>query len=439
MNQEDFQALSDRLFARLSGGEVLFCSLGGETSDFVRLTRNRIRQAGHLHSFSLGLTLISGARQAEGVCDLTGQPGPDLARAARLLQSLRERIGHVPEDPYLNYSVEPTQGARRVSAEMPSAEEALSDLVAAAEGLDLVGIWAGGEILEALSSSIGHRHWHQSTSFNLDWSGYLEADKALKSCYGGFSWDPSVLRGRLDAMRDALKVMERPAMTIAPGRYRAYFAPAAVQELMEMLAWGGFDLKSHRTQQTPLLKLVRGERRLDPRIGIREESSRGLAAGFTAEGFLQPDSVTLIEKGAHADCLVDARSAKEYGGIVNAGGETPESLALDAGDLPLDAVPSRLGTGLYIGNLWYCNWSDANECRITGMTRFGTFWVENGEIQAPVKAMRFDDSLYHLLGDRLEGLTRERELILSADTYDGRSTGSALLPGLLVSGIDLAL
>ncbi|EGV29151.1 hypothetical protein ThidrDRAFT_3343 [Thiorhodococcus drewsii AZ1] len=439
MNQEYFQKLAERLFTRLEGEEILFCSLGGETSDFVRLTRNRIRQAGNVHSAALGLTLISGARQAEGSCDLAGESGPDLLRAIRLLQALRKRIGHVPEDPYLNYSTEPSESQRRVEAELPPVEEALAELIGAAEGLDLVGIWASGEIQEGLSSSIGHRHWHQSNSFNLDWSCYLESDKALKSGYGGFRWDSSVLRSKLGAMRDALHVMAQPAVTIAPGRYRAYLAPAAVQELMEMLAWGGFDLKNHRTQQTPLLKLIRGERHLDPRICIREESSRGLAPAFTAEGFLQPDSVALIEQGRHAECLVDARSAKEYGESVNAAGASPESLALDAGDLSLADVPARLDTGLYIGNLWYCNWSDANDCRVTGMTRFGTFWIEKGEVQGPVKVMRFDDSLYHVLGDRLEALTRDRELILSADTYDGRSTSSALLPGLLVSGIDLAL
>jgi len=53
--------------------------------------------------------------------------------------------------------------------------------------------------------------------------------------------------------------------------------------------------------------------------------------------------------------------------------------------------------------------------------------------------MRFDDSLYHLLGDRLEGLTCERELLMDPGTYEGRSTESALLPGVLVSGIELAL
>ncbi len=233
--------------------------------------------------------------------------------------------------------------------------------------------------------------------------------------------------------------MSRPARTIQPGRYRAYLAPAAVEELMGMLAWGGFDLKSHRTHQTPLLKLVRGERSFAPAISIREDHARGLTPDFTPEGFLTPPSVTLIQGGAFGGCLVDARSGKEYGEAVNAASESPESLSLEPGELPVAEVLARLETGLWIGNLWYCNWSDMNDCRVTGMTRFGTFWVEGGEIVGPVEVMRFDDSLYHLLGDRLEGLTRERELLLSADTYDGRSNASALLPGILVSGIDLAL
>ena len=74
-----------------------------------------------------------------------------------------------------------------------------------------------------------------------------------------------------------------------------------------------------------------------------------------------------------------------------------------------------------------------------GMTRFGTYWVEGGELIAPVSVMRFDDSLYHLFGDRLVGLTRERDLLLSAETYGGRSSESCLLPGALVDGLTLTL
>ncbi|MNN74674.1 hypothetical protein D3C81_1909000 [compost metagenome] len=73
------------------------------------------------------------------------------------------------------------------------------------------------------------------------------------------------------------------------------------------------------------------------------------------------------------------------------------------------------------------------------MTRFATFWVEDGQIQAPVDTMRFDDSLYSVLGDQLEALTRERQLRLSSSTYGERQTWSALLPGALVGSLKLTL
>jgi predicted Zn-dependent protease len=66
------------------------------------------------------------------------------------------------------------------------------------------------------------------------------------------------------------------------------------------------------------------------------------------------------------------------------------------------------------------------------MTRFATFWAEDGEIVAPVNVMRFDDTVYNLLGDRLVGLTDEAEVILDASTYERRSTDSLRIPGALV-------
>ncbi|MCG6861763.1 MAG: peptidase [Chromatiaceae bacterium] len=439
MRQDAFFTLTDRLGDGLHGDEILFCGLDGEDSDFVRVNRNRVRQAGSLHRRSLALRLIAGDRQVAGRCDLAGSLESDLALARDLLDRLRDRLSHVPEDPFLNYSYTPTAGDKTLGGDLPDPQQAVSELIAGAGEMDLVGIWASGAILSGLASSVGHRHWHRSTSFNLDWSCYLETDKAVKSGYSDFSWDAARLAEKLDAVRRGLDLMARPARTIQPGRYRAYLAPEAVQELTDLLAWGGFGLKSHRTAQTPLLRLAEGERALDSRVCIREEHGRGLAPGFTAEGFDKPQQVDLILNGQYRDCLANARNGKEYGAAVNSGFDHPESIALDAGEIPQSEVLYRLGTGLYIGNLWYLNYSDRNDCRITGMTRFGTFWVENGEPVAPVQVMRFDDSIYHLLGDRLEGLTRERELLLSSETYGGRSTASSLLPGILVSGIDLAL
>jgi predicted Zn-dependent protease len=439
VTQDAFFALFDALKAGLGGDEVLFAGLGAERSDFVRLNENRVRQAGSVSSAGLELTLIDGGRQVEGSCQLGDDPNADLARARALLGQLRERIAHVPEDPYLNFSTEPAQSARTIDADLPATSEAIGTLTGLADGLDLVGIWAAGDVVEALASSIGHRHWHASKSFNLDWSCYLDRDKAVKASYSGFDWDPDHLRHKVNQQRADLYVLGRPERRIEPGRYRAYLAPAALAELMALLAWGGFGLRDHRTRQTPLLKLATGEQQLSPLLTVIEEHRRGLAAGFTDEGFSKPDHVSLIEEGWYQDCLTDARSAREYGAAVNAAAEYPESLAIAPGELPAEDALRQLDTGILIGNLWYCNWSDRNACRMTGMTRFGTLWVEHGEPVAPLAVMRFDDSLYHLLGDRLEGLTRERELLLSAETYDGRSTDSTLLPGALVSGIDLAL
>jgi hypothetical protein len=64
------------------------------------------------------------------------------------------------------------------------------------------------------------------------------------------------------------------------------------------------------------------------------------------------------------------------------------------------------------------------------MTRFATFWVQHGVIQAPVEVMRFDETIYRLLGDNLVGLTAEREMILDPGSYFQRSTDSARLPGV---------
>jgi predicted Zn-dependent protease len=99
----------------------------------------------------------------------------------------------------------------------------------------------------------------------------------------------------------------------------------------------------------------------------------------------------------------------------------------------------QLDTGVYINNLWYLNYSDRAACRMTGMTRFATFWVEGGSIQAPLSVMRFDESIYRMLGDHLLGLTAERDFILDPSTYYQRSTGSSRLPGALVEDFNFTL
>ena len=105
--------------------------------------------------------------------------------------------------------------------------------------------------------------------------------------------------------------------------------------------------------------------------------------------------------------LVSPRTAREFGLAENGanGAEMPESLAMAAARCAAADALAALDTGLAVGNLWYLNYSDRPACRITGMTRFATFWVENGKVVAPVDVLRFDDTLYRMLGANLEELT----------------------------------
>jgi predicted Zn-dependent protease len=73
------------------------------------------------------------------------------------------------------------------------------------------------------------------------------------------------------------------------------------------------------------------------------------------------------------------------------------------------------------------------------MTRFATFWVDEGKIVAPVNVMRFDDTLYRMLGDNLETLTTERDLLLESNTYGSRVLASVTLPGALLSEMSFTL
>jgi predicted Zn-dependent protease len=214
-----------------------------------------------------------------------------------------------------------------------------------------------------------------------------------------------------------------------------------MEEIASLLCWGGFSARALETRQSCLFRMKDSAAPLHPLVAFAENIAEGIAPAFQDEGFARPTAVMLVADGKLVGSLVSPRSAKEFALSTNAANamEMPEALDMAAGGLPTADALSALDTGLYIGNLWYLNFSDRPACRITGMTRFATFWVQGGKIVAPLNVMRFDDSLFRLLGDQLLGLTAERELIVSSDTYRARNMSSMRLPGALVQDMAFTL
>ncbi len=438
--QDYFQELSEKIFALLnSSSEVLLLNFEGEQSDFVRLNRNQIRQAGNVAQHQLSLTLITNQRQAKALFDLSVELETDLALARGILSQLRQQLAFLPEDPYLYYATEIHNTCCMTTNTLPAAEDALQEVISSAHNLDLVGLWASGEVSRGFANSLGQFNWHVNFNFNFDWSIYSREDKAIKQSYAGLHWNADYLQQKIETARQTLPLLETPPRSLSPGRYRVFITPSAMQELTDLLNWGGFGLKSHRTAQTPLLKMIEEGKSLNPHVTIFENHKSGLTPAFTGTGFIKPDQVSLIESGTYQDCLANARSAKEFAVPVNCNIEHPESMEIAGGDLHQDRILSELDTGIYISNLWYTNYSDRNNCRITGMTRFACLWVESGIPVAPLNVMRFDESIYHIFGDKLIALTAEQEHLFNNSSYDKRSQASSRLPGALVDDFRLTL
>jgi predicted Zn-dependent protease len=437
--KERFRELSGTLEQALAAGETLLCNLSAERSDFVRFNRALVRQAGTVEQAYLSLRLVRERRQSQATVALAGN-SDDLDVARTAIAGLRESLAHLPPDPLLLINEAPQSTAAERRGRLAPAAAVVDQAVSAAAGHDMVGFYAGGTLYRGFASSLGQFNWHEVDSFNFDWSFYRQGDQAVKTSYAGFDWNHAAFAQKMARAAEEVKLLALPRRTLEPGDYRAYLAPAAVNEVMTMLAWGGFSARARQTKQSPLLLMQEG-RTLSPRVTIAEDVEHGLAPAFQAQGFIKPPRVELIREGRLGEALVSPRSAKEYGLQTNGagGGESPESLDMAAGELDESAVLQALGTGLYISNLWYLNLSDRPAGRITGMTRFATFWVEDGRIVACVTPMRFDDSVYRLLGSELEALTRTAEMLPDPSTYGERSAASARLPGALVAALRFTL
>lgn len=440
-SQPYFESLAAELCVAGGGAERVTLYLQAEQSDFVRFNRGAVRQATHVVQGHATLAVVQGARRIEATLSLSGRLAADREQLLAQRAALLAQLPDVPEDPYLLLPDEVGTSSRHETGSLPTAEALVRAVGSAARGLDFVGFYAGGPVVRAFADSRGQRHWHHVESFHFDWCLYLQADKALKSAYAGTRWDDAEFARLVAVDAQRLPLLAQPPRALSPGAYRAYFTPIAMAELLGTLSWGGFSGQARRTGTSSLSRLAHRDARLHPSVQLSEDTSRSIAPAFTSEGFAKPPAVGLVQDGRATGTLNSPRSARQYGLPANGAtaDEAPEALFLAPGTLPQADVLQALGSGLYVSNLWYLNYSDRQACRITGMTRFACFWVEDGRLAAPLPVMRFDDSFLRMFGDGLLALTDRADMIPESSTYQRRRLGSLTTPGALVEGWRLTL
>ena len=436
-----FNQLSETLLNNLNTGEHLKITIGGENSQFVRFSQSKVRQSGLVDDASLSIVLIQDERTCSGSFTLTGNITADEETAMEELNRLRDEVGTLPKDPFVVMPEDTGSSREEYNGSLLNEEEAVSALSPAMQGVDLAGIWASGRIFTGNANSAGQKHWFATDTFSLDYSLITPDERMVKGTFAGSHWDQSKYENNMAKSIAKLRMMEKPGKKIKPGVYRTYIAPAGVADIVGMFSWGGVGEASIQQGDSSLCKMRQNNVKMSPCFTLSEDFTSGIVPRFNSNGELAPEKLDLILAGSLQNTLVSSRTAKEYGVQSNfAGeGESLRSPVLSPGDLNEDEVVQKIDNGIYLSNLHYLNWSDRPGGRITGMTRYACFWVENGEVIAPIENMRFDDSIYNFFGENLEAVTDKAHLHPAVETYDGREMGGVSCPGILLKSFELTL
>jgi predicted Zn-dependent protease len=436
-----FDRLVTALLQALHKDEHLTLRLLGEQSQFVRFNHARVRQAGCVSDAELDLTLMHNQRTSSFTFPITGNWETDWEQGRSALLALREEVVQLPDDPYLVLP-EGNATSREVHSGTLLAPEAVMDaILPSVTGLNFTGFYAAGSLVRGYADSAGQKHWFATESFALDYSLFTQAGQAVKDTFAGSQWDQSAYTDKLALAKQQLERLIQSPKPVPKGQYRTYLAPAAVSELLQMFSWGGLSESSLRRGGSAFRLLQQGEKSLSPTFHLAENFQRGLVPRFNEWGEVAPVKLPIIQSGQLTHTLINSRTAKEYG-ITPNGANARESLRspeITPGDLPQDKILPALDRGLYVSNLHYLNWSDRPTGRVTGMTRYACFWVENGEIVAPIQNLRFDESLYRCFGENLIALTDFQEFIPEVGTYDHRALGGSWVPGTLVEAFTYTL
>ena len=288
--------------------------------------------------------------------------------------------------------------------------------VAKRHKLTTAGIFSSAESVEGIFNSRGLNDWHTQTSSEIsitmlagDSSGWQKANSPDVN-----QLDPAGL-----AEISARKALEsaRPR-EIPAGKYTVILEPAAVLDLAGFMFWdfGGLSILDQRS----FLNNRVGTQIFGPNIDIWDDVAHPLQSGTPFDGEGVPrQRVHLVENGV-VKRLVYARATanrmkqseyKDQVGLVAATGHG-FSLPNEMGEAPMnivfgtprdpktvDQMIASTERGVLVTRLWYIREVDPYEKILTGMTRDGTFYVEDGKVRHGILNFRFNESLIHMLSN----------------------------------------
>ncbi|PZS35537.1 MAG: hypothetical protein DLM59_02935 [Pseudonocardiales bacterium] len=297
------------------------------------------------------------------------------------------------------------------------------------DGVLGAGFVETGRIEQAIASSLGVAGEHAGTYASAsilasgeDSTGYADGSSTALA---------GVDLTGLGARAAGKVELGRHPRDVEPGNWAVVLEPGATQVLVQFLAYlalGGKDFNDGRSALSGRL----GERVCDERVSIVDDPLSPMLPGvpFDAEG-TPKRPLTLIDRGV-AVAVAHDRSSAAIAGTTSTGhalpppnpyGPIPSHVVLQGGEASLDDLVAGCERGLYVTRFHYTNVVHPLRTTLTGMTRDGTFLIEDGQISAGVHNLRFTQSDLDALG-AVEDVGREVQV--STEAFFGATAAPAL-------------
>ena len=406
----------------------------GDELDDLRFRGSTLHDGRARFARSIRVRLLRGGRAARGEASLGGQLKVDRATVRNLVVELEGTLEHAVDDPHFGVVASGESDEWRGANELPTVEEVIDAVAARSPGGDWSGRYLGGQRCRGYADTRGQRNWYSSYLFDLVGVTLLDAHRGLPDRYSGEVWDAEravTPWARREATRAVIAESPR---SIAAGAVRVAFAPEAVRRLVDEFARGCSE-HALRTGTSSLQRIYR-----DPLVdrAIRwVERGRGLAPHFDRRGRLKIDETLLVDGGRGCGSLVSARSSSVFGATANGADddERPVALAMQPG--VIDDPITTLDRGIWVGSLHDATVRADRRGRFAGVTSVGAFWVEEGELRAPIPPTRIGGTIEAALGEAFLGATRESRTLIVTEPEAIGGVRRYDVPGILVAELDV--
>jgi PmbA protein len=273
-----------------------------------------------------------------------------------------------------------------------------------AAGQTAAGIYSTGQSVEAIFNSAGVAALHSETMAQFSIT-------AMANDSSGWAKGSAVACGAIDPVQLARSASTKARLSsdpreVDPGRYTVILEPAAVLDLVGQMFgdFSGTALDDKRSFLTDRL----GTKLFGDNIHITDDVAHPLQSGvpFDGEG-LRRQKLALVDAGVPRE-VAYARSSARKAGIEPTGhgfplpneiGEAPMNIVIAGGSTSLDEMIASTARGILVTRFWYIREVDPFSKIMTGMTRDGTFLIENGRLTCGLRNFRFNQGLIELLNN----------------------------------------